>query len=96
MGSHNMEVLDWVVTIWRCLEWNNHNMEVLEWVVTVWRCVACVITRCVCVVDGAVPRDLQEVLPGQTQWSQAAVAADPGPLCTQGRLSHGGYTRDIQ
>ena len=44
-----------------------------------------------CVVDGAVPRGLQEVLPGQTQRPQAAVAADPGPLCAQGRLSHGGY-----
>lgn len=31
--------------------------------------------------DGATARDLQDLLPGQTQWQEAAVAINTRPLC---------------
>lgn len=36
--------------------------------------------------DGAIARDLQDLLPGQTQRQEAAVAVNTRPLCAEGRI----------
>ena len=41
--------------------------------------------------DGEIPRDFQEVLPGQTQRSKTTVAAYTGALCSQSSIYCGLY-----
>lgn len=36
--------------------------------------------------DGAIARDLQDLLPGQTQRQETAVAVNTRPLCAEGRI----------
>lgn len=41
---------------------------------------------CYLCADGAIARDLQDLLPGQTQRQEAAVAVNTRPLCAEGRI----------